>query len=444
MIEALRQRLNEPVDASGLALFRILFGALMTYAVVRFWANGWIEEIYLDPDVHFTYLGFSWVRPLPDPWIYLQFTIMGVAAVWIALGYRTRLAAGTFFVLFTWAELIEKAAYLNHYYFVSIAALLLVFVPSDAALSLRARRDGEQGVGRWAYGVLRAQVAIVYFFAGFAKLNGDWLFRARTTAHVAAVLRPLAGRWWVADAGGNSVRDELGRCGVRSDDLDLALEQADPTVGLRGGRRVPCERLGAVSDRSVLVGDARQRHDLLRARLAASLAASVGRTRGGRGTTAPASRHPGARGGRRLADPPDRGYPLRHIAYPGWVNWTEEGFRFAWRVMLVEKTGQVEYRVVAADPPLEVRVFPRDDLTELQFRMLSTQPDMIHEYALILAEDYRARGYSEVEVFADVWIAFNGRISQRAIDPDVDLAAQTRSLRHATWILPLEASDPGQ
>ena len=28
--------------------------------------------------------------------------------------------------------------------------------------------------------------------------------------------------------------------------------------------------------------------------------------------------------------------PLRHLLYPGNVNWTEEGFRFAWRVMLVE------------------------------------------------------------------------------------------------------------
>ena len=37
--------------------------------------------------------------------------------------------------------------------------------------------------------------------------------------------------------------------------------------------------------------------------------------------------------------------PLRHFTYPGNVCWNEEGYRFAWRVMLSEKTRFVEYRV---------------------------------------------------------------------------------------------------
>ena len=36
---------------------------------------------------------------------------------------------------------------------------------------------------------------------------------------------------------------------------------------------------------------------------------------------------------------------LRHFAYPGNVRWNEEGYRFAWRVMLTEKAGFVQYRV---------------------------------------------------------------------------------------------------
>ena len=37
--------------------------------------------------------------------------------------------------------------------------------------------------------------------------------------------------------------------------------------------------------------------------------------------------------------------PLRHLAYPGDVCWTEEGFRFAWHVMVMEKGGSVELHV---------------------------------------------------------------------------------------------------
>ena len=46
--------------------------------------------------------------------------------------------------------------------------------------------------------------------------------------------------------------------------------------------------------------------------------------------------------------------PLRFLTHPGPVNWTEHGFRFSWRVMLVEKTGFVEFRIV--DPDLKIYV----------------------------------------------------------------------------------------
>lgn len=54
-------------------------------------------------------------------------------------------------------------------------------------------------------------------------------------------------------------------------------------------------------------------------------------------------------------------WPLRHWLYPGNVLWTEEGFRFSWYVMLIEKTGLVQYRLYA----------PRSD------RHWEVQPDMI-------------------------------------------------------------------
>ncbi len=71
--------------------------------------------------------------------------------------------------------------------------------------------------------------------------------------------------------------------------------------------------------------------------------------------------------------------------------------------------------------------------------MLSTQPDMIHEYALELARRERARTGAEVQVYADAWAALNGRPSQRLLDPTVDLAAEPRSLTSKRWIVPLEA-----
>ena len=44
----------------------LMFGALMLFSTIRYWWKGWIVEILLKPDFHFTYWGFSWVQPFPE------------------------------------------------------------------------------------------------------------------------------------------------------------------------------------------------------------------------------------------------------------------------------------------------------------------------------------------------------------------------------------------
>jgi hypothetical protein len=104
--------------------------------------------------------------------------------------------------------------------------------------------------------------------------------------------------------------------------------------------------------------------------------------------------------------------------------------------MLIEKTGSVEYRVVT--PGRTFLVQPRAELTALQYKMLSTQPDMIHAYAHTLADRFAAEG--PVRVYADSWASLNGRPSQRLIDPTVDLASAPRSLLPQPFIVPLGQS----
>jgi hypothetical protein len=69
---------------------------------------------------------------------------------------------------------------------------------------------------------------------------------------------------------------------------------------------------------------------------------------------------------------------------------------------------------------------------------MATQPDMIADYARHLRARFEARGLTDVRVYADAWVSFNGRRSQRLVDPTVDLAAAERSFAPKTWILPLE------
>jgi hypothetical protein len=136
--------------------------------------------------------------------------------------------------------------------------------------------------------------------------------------------------------------------------------------------------------------------------------------------------------------------PLRHLLYPGDVCWTEQGFRFSWNVMLMEKNGSTDFRVV--DPATGKRwvVPPTDYLTRYQAKMMAPQPDMILQLSHIIADDFRARGISAPQVFVDAHASLNGRRSARLIDPTVDLAQQTDGLLPKTWILPLAAAHEGR
>ena len=149
---------------------------------MRFVANGWISEVYVEPTYHFSYAGFAWVQPWPAWGMYVHFALLGLASLGVALGYRYRWSIIAFFLLFTYVELIDQTTYLNHYYLVSLLSLVMAFLPMARVASLDSRKtpaDVHPVVPRATLWVLRAQLGLVYVFAGLAKLNPDWLFDAQ-------------------------------------------------------------------------------------------------------------------------------------------------------------------------------------------------------------------------------------------------------------------------
>jgi hypothetical protein len=67
---------------------------------------------------------------------------------------------------------------------------------------------------------------------------------------------------------------------------------------------------------------------------------------------------------------------------------------------------------------------------------MAARPDMILQFAHLLAEESRRQGFEGVEVRARANVSLNGRRPQPMIDEDVDLAKQPRSLLPAAYILP--------
>lgn len=61
----LLDRLFAPIDIASLVFFRIAFGAIMPWEVVRYFDHGRIRRYWIEPAYHFKYFSFEWVDPWP-------------------------------------------------------------------------------------------------------------------------------------------------------------------------------------------------------------------------------------------------------------------------------------------------------------------------------------------------------------------------------------------
>lgn len=132
-------------------------------------------------------------------------------------------------------------------------------------------------------------------------------------------------------------------------------------------------------------------------------------------------------------------FPLRHLLYPGYVSWTEEGHKFSWQMKLRDKEGTALFFVRDPATGREWKVEPRIFLLPHQVRKMVKRPDMIVQFAHHLADIWaRQRGIEGVEVRVRACISLNGRKEALLVDPQRDLARVELSLRQADWILPLK------
>ena len=435
---------SQPASAASAAAFRVLFGLLGLVAVGRFAAKGWIGELYIEPAHHFTYAGFWWVQPWPGWGMYAHFVLLGVASLGVALGYRYRLSIVAFFLFFTYAELIDKTTYLNHYYWVSLVSLLMVFLPIHRSASLDAWRNPSlrsETVPRWVLWALMAQVGVVYVFGGIAKLNPDWLFHAQ----------PL--RIWLYNSGDVPVVGALLRQAWAAYAMSWAGAAFDLTiVGWLLWRRSRPYAYAVLAAFHVMTWLLFPQIGMFPWIMMAGALIffppdwplrvwTVTRRRPAPTPIADGAPVPGATWLSRVGIVAlalfalvQIAMPLRHWAYPGNVRWNEEGYRFAWRVMLTEKTGHVRFRVTDVETGEEWMESSERFLTSLQTERMAYQPDMILATAHIIAENAEQRGRM-VEVRADSFVAMNGRQAARFVDPDVDLAGVEPGVSPKRWLL---------
>jgi len=130
--------------------------------------------------------------------------------------------------------------------------------------------------------------------------------------------------------------------------------------------------------------------------------------------------------------------PFRYLLYPSELFWSEEGYRFSWRVMLVEKIGYTTFKIKSNKNESYFYVNNEEFLTSFQEKQMSFQPDFILEYAHFLGDYYTSKGYLDVEVYADSYVSLNGRSNKRFVNSEVDLYKEKESFKNKKWIIPID------
>ena len=455
-----------PVNGLSAAVFRIAFGTLAAVAVARFFLNDWIDLIYIEPSHHMKYLWLAWVNPLPAMGMHILFVALGTLAVGIAIGLYYRWCVSLFFVGFLYVELLEATTYLNHYHWLNLTCLLMAFLPLNRTWSIDSwRKPGRyrSTIPACVLWLLRAQLAVVYIFGGVAKINPDWILEAMPlmiwlNQHgdypiVGALLQQSWVAYTMSWSGAvfdltivlwMSLVETRRYAYVVLVMFHLITWQLFPSLGMFPWLMIAATPIffnpswpeGAVKwVRQIAVRIRRTADGTAPEPDSSNVGSFVG-------NGPPPVANPNFTLLQRFAILAcvavillQLVVPLRHWLYPGNVRWTEEGYRYSWRMMLSEKVGHVSFRVTDPRTGGTWTVRPEEYLSDMQVERSAIDPDMILQTAHIIAADYRSIGYPSVEVRADAFVALNGRPHKRLIDADIDLAIEHRTVLAKDWVL---------
>lgn len=433
--------IKQPVSIAPLVIFRIAFGALMFLSITRFILKGWVNSMYVMPKVYFPYYGFEWVKPLPESGMYLVFAILLIASAGIIFGAFFRICSVLFFLLFTYVELIDKTNYLNHYYFISLVSFILIFLPANTAFSFDnkfLKRTDHSSIPRLFILLLQLQMFVVYFFAGIAKLNYDWLFEAQPLKMwlPAFVHYPVIGslmeKDWIAFVfcWFGCIYDLLigfflfNRRTVNVAYVFVVIFHAATAAFFNIGM------FPYIMMTITIIFFREEFHlkilNILKKIFSYNTKINAVSVKPVRSVLAY---------GFLIYFIVQFALPFRYFLYDGKLFWTEQGYRFSWRVMLMEKAGTAFFFVRDAQSGKEVEIDNKIYLTYLQEKMMATQPDMMVDYAKFLKQEYLKKGFDNPTVRAQCFVTLNGCGSREFIDSDIDLSAQSNSFfQNKDWV----------
>ncbi len=454
LYKKLKTFLNQPIDIAPLIYARIILGLLMTIELAGGALSPYIKTL-LAGDLHFSYSFAPFIKPWSEPILmYAHFGIIFILGMMVVVGFKYRFACIAMFVFSFSMFLMEKTLYINHIYLYCILFLVFAFLPADRAFSVDAYQNPKlksSTIPAWTVYCIIFQLSIVYFYAGLAKLNIDWLHA-----------QPM--QLWLA----NKINHPIPYLGI------LLAHKSHAFLVAYGG---------IIFDLLVVPFMLWKKTRKITFILAVFFHA-INAITFGIGTfpwfsiAATALFFPPSVFRNwwifnyfdkklpqkntilfRYADKPKLYQnfvstffilffilqfflPWRAFLYSQDPSWTEQGHFFSWRMMLRSKKGTTTFYVSDAKSDKKEMANPSQHLSYRQRRKMYKNPDMILQYAHFLEKFYKKeRGYTEPIIKVESQMSLNNRKPQLFIDSNIDLTKQKRTWKPYKWVIPLTETE---
>lgn len=418
--------LFKPYDSFTLGVFRIFFGLIMA---IEFWEFSEIIPVYgANLKFFFTYDFFHFVRPLPQPWLDWMFYFLIACSLLFAMGLLFRIAAFFQFIGFAYIFLVDKTLYNNHYYLFILLSFLMIFTNAGNVLSLKnlfGRKDTQTSfVPRWNVFIIQAQLFVLYFYGGIAKLNPEWLFYSQPV------------KTWLPDMLGHSTYDSLST-GTQHF-LAFFISYSGLIIDLTAGFLLSYRKtrpyiavilalfhfsnsqmfnigwfpwFGIMS--MILFFDSSRVRKLVR--LDSQTTNIIGSASG--------IKRKLVKGFLITYLTIQFAFPLRHWLMPGWVMWDERGFMFSWYMKLRTKEPVMAFTLRY---PGERDYYLKIDemLTKKQAKALGYKPFDLVRFAHMLEAFYKNQGEKkDLQVYAEIFTKLHEHNHQLLVNPNVDLTS---------------------
>jgi hypothetical protein len=433
----LNRLLFKRIDNSPLIVFRVIFGLLITLEAWGAIFMGWVNEKLIDPQAPFNFIGFDFIQPLPGNGMSYYYAVMGLFGVFVMIGYKYRFSISAFTLMWTCVYLMQKSSYNNHYYLLILLCIFMMLVPANRYYSVDVKQNPSLkrfDMPSWVTVFIIAQMGIVYTFASVAKLYPGWLdgtvpeMLTRSRSFL-PYIGPILKHEWAPEVMTyfgilfdlsiiplllwkrtripmfllaiffhlfNSFVFWIGIFPYLSLALCLFFF---PTQSVH--RRLCWKKPYYDKEEIILPSHRKLFIPFLTVWFLLQLA-----------------------------------LPLRHWFIKDNVLWTEEGHRMSWRMMLRSKSGKAHYKIVDKESGQTQWINYEDYLSEAQYGVVTTKPDVIWQFCQRLEKIYAEKG-KDIEIYVNCKISVNGKEYRRLIDPKVDMAAaEWNYFSHNEWLLP--------